>query len=159
MAQQVEHDEAAERVAAQIDVAPELGIALVEERVEPVHLVADGLHDGLAVDRARVEENVEERVVGEVPQLRDALERDDAELLVDARVEGRVPGDRQHLDAVHEALLARAAVVRLHQLQGDAAELVHCDGRGDNILLFYALDKTRGIKIFSSSLKRLVFKM
>lgn len=66
MAQKIEHDQTTKRVSTKIHVALELRVPLIEERVEPVHFVSDCLHNGLAIDWARVEEYIQKGVVGEV---------------------------------------------------------------------------------------------
>lgn len=71
------------------DSASEVGVAAHEERVEAVHLHAHFIHDGLAVGGAVVEQDVEQRFVGEVPQATDARQRDFL----------YVPGDTESLKA------------------------------------------------------------
>jgi len=45
-----------------------VGVPGQEERVEPVHLQGDRVHDGLAVRGAVVEQHVQQGLVGEVSQ-------------------------------------------------------------------------------------------
>ena len=74
-----------------------------EDGVHPVDLRRDGVDDRLAVDGARVEEDVEEGVVDEAPQLGNASERQRLQTSVSSgvfAVKGPVPVDRQELDAV-----------------------------------------------------------
>lgn len=107
-------------------------VSLFEQRVQSVHLTPDRVHDGLTVYWTSVEQYVEQGVVGKMPQLRDTLQRDGLQLLVDSRVAGmkrRVPGDRQDLDPVYDPLRARSAIMRLYQLKGYTSELVNCDER------------------------------
>ena len=53
-----------------------------EQLVQGVQLVADGFHDGLAVDGRGVEQDVQQRFVGELPQPRYAGERQSPDLAV-----------------------------------------------------------------------------
>lgn len=50
------------------DAPSEVGVPLLEQGAEAVHLHGDGVHDGLAVGGAVVEEHVQQRLVGEVPE-------------------------------------------------------------------------------------------
>ena len=54
----------------------ETGVSLSEELMQPVDLGGHRVHDGLAVGGAVVEEQVQQGVVGEVPQSADAGEGD-----------------------------------------------------------------------------------
>lgn len=71
------------------DSASEVGVSAHEERVESVHLHAHFIHDGLAVGGAVVEQDVQQRFVGEVPQATDARQSDFL----------YVPGDTESLKA------------------------------------------------------------
>lgn len=50
----------------------EVGVSLFEEGVERVDLWGHGVHDGLAVGGAVIEKQVQQSVVGEMPQPTDA---------------------------------------------------------------------------------------
>lgn len=63
-------------MAGHRDSPSEVGVAAHEERVEAVHLHAHFVHDGLAVGGAVVEQDVEQRLVGEVPQATNARQSD-----------------------------------------------------------------------------------
>ena len=54
----------------------EVGVPLPEERVQPVDLRGHGVHDGLAVGGAVVEQHVQQRLVGEVTEATRARQRD-----------------------------------------------------------------------------------
>lgn len=54
----------------------EVGVAAHEKRVQAVHFHAHFIHDGLAVGGAVVEQDVEQRFIGEVPQATNARQSD-----------------------------------------------------------------------------------
>ena len=74
-----------------------------EEGVHPVDLRHHGVDDGLAVDRARVEENVKQGLVDEAPQLGNASEGQWPQTRVSSgvfSVKCPVPVDRQEFNAI-----------------------------------------------------------
>lgn len=58
------------------DPASEVRVPLHEDGVETVHLLSHRVHDGLTVGGAVVEEDVQQRLVGEVPETAGARQRD-----------------------------------------------------------------------------------
>lgn len=82
----------------------------------------------LAIHGRRVEQDVQKRVVYQIPQLRDAPQGDRLQLSIDSRAvptQGPVPGDGQELDPPDPPRVQARLEVRLRHLQRQVPEVVH----------------------------------